>query len=96
MAVDSGACVSVGEPKDFPGHAVRDTPQSLGGEEFAAASGFGIPNLGEMTVPIWTQEDTGRLTSITAAPVVKPLASVKQLCDKGHAVVFSSDGSYIF
>ena len=30
-----------------------------------------------------------------AAPVSKPLGSVKRMCSSGHRVVFDDDGSYI-
>jgi len=30
-----------------------------------------------------------------AAPVSKPLASVKKICQAGHAVVFDDEGSFI-
>ena len=30
-----------------------------------------------------------------AAPVAKPLGSVKHICQAGHSVVFDEDGSYI-
>ena len=30
-----------------------------------------------------------------AAPVSKPLASVKKICQAGHAVIFDEEGSYI-
>ena len=68
--------------------------QSRAGEEFAAASGDPIPNLGGMKVPIITREMTQCLMSVTAAPVLKPLMSVKQLCNSGHAVVFDEEDSY--
>ena len=32
---------------------------------------------------------------ITAAPVTKPLASVKKICQAGHRVIFDEEGSYI-
>ena len=33
--------------------------------------------------------------NVAAAPVLKPLMSVKQLCTSGHAVIFDEEGSYI-
>ena len=50
---------------------------------------------GGMKVPIITRERTQRLMSVTAALVLKPLMSVKQLCTSGHAVIFDEEGSYI-
>ena len=48
-----------------------------------------------MQVPIVTREMTQRMLSVTAAPVTKPLLSVKQLNTTGHRVIFDSDGSFI-
>ena len=48
-----------------------------------------------MSVPIITRELTQRLLSITAAPVTKPLLSVKQLNRLGHYVVFDAERSRI-
>ena len=31
-----------------------------------------------------------------AAPVAKPLGSVKKICQVGHIVVFDHDGSYVY
>ena len=95
LAVDSGACVTVADPDTLPNYMVYETPQSKAGEEFSAASGDGIPNLGAMRIPVVTRENTQRLMNITAAPVVKPLMSVKQLCAMGHIVLFDDDGSFI-
>ena len=95
MAVDSGACATVADPDDLPNYPVVETPQSKAGEAFAAASGDPIPNLGSMKIPIVTRELTQRLMSVTAAPVLKPLMSVKQLCKTGHTVIFDDDASYI-
>ena len=32
---------------------------------------------------------------VTAAPVTKPRASVKKICQAGHKVIFDEEGSYI-
>ena len=65
-------------------------------ENFAAASGDAIPNLGGMSVPVVTREFSRRMMSITAAPVTKPLVSVKQLNSLGYMVVFDDGGSYLY
>ena len=95
LAVDSGACASVADPSSLDGFEVKETAESRAGEQFSAASGDAIPNLGAMVVPIWTQEETMRLMNLTAAPVVKPLLSVRQLCRRKHLVIFDEDGGYI-
>ena len=40
-------------------------------------------------------EETFRGMTFQAAPVSKPLGSVKRICAAGHRVVFDEDGSYI-
>ena len=37
-----------------------------------------------------------RSMNVCAAPVTRPLASVKKICKAGHIVVFDDDGSYIY
>lgn len=94
MAVDSGACDSVADPDQIPCQ-VDDTQASRSGANFASATGEPILNMGEMKVPLMTREGTFRSMRITAAPVTKPLASVKKICQAGHRVVFDEEGSYI-
>ena len=53
-------------------------------------------NLWEQRLPFATAEDSLRAVTFQAASVAKPLGSVDRICDAGHAVVFDSDGSYIF
>ena len=86
--------MTVANPEEIPNYPVSEMPQSKAGEEFVAAAGDPIPNLGGMKVPIITREATQRLMSVTAVPVLKPLMSVKQLYTSGHAVIFD-EGSYI-
>ena len=42
-----------------------------------------------------TMENTLRGMTFQAAPVSKPLGSVKRMCASGHRVIFDDDGSYI-
>ena len=95
FAVDSGACATVADPSELLNYEVKETTASKAGECFTAASGDPIPNLGGMRAPIVTRESTNRLMQATAAPVTKPLLSVKQLCRMGHVVVFEESCSYI-
>ena len=94
MAVDSGACDRVADPTQLPCE-VCETAASKAGSNFASATGEPIPNMGEMKVPLMTREGTCRSMRVTAAPVTKPLASVKKICQAGHKVVFDEEGSYI-
>ena len=44
---------------------------------------------------VFAMEETFRGMTFQAAPVSKPLGSVKRICAAGHRVVFHEDGSYI-
>ena len=94
MAVDSGACDSVADPEQIPCQ-VTDTPASMSGANFASATGEPIPNLGEMKLPLMMREGSYKSMKVTAAPVTKPLASVKKICQAGHRVIFDDEGSFI-
>ena len=94
MAVDSGACETVGDPSQIP-CKVKETDASKRGACFASATGESIPNMGEMTMPMYTREGSFRCMRIQAAPVTKPLASVLRIVHAGHMVVFDAAGSYI-
>ena len=67
---------------------------SISLDAFLSATGEEIPNLGELKIPMLTREDTMRHMTFCAAPVAKPLASVKKMVLAGHRVVFD-DISYI-
>jgi hypothetical protein len=96
LAVDSGACESVVNPDDAPGHEVTDTPESRRGDKLASATGEPIPNLGALTLPMLLRERSLRNMTLCAAQVTRPLASVKKICKAGHMVVFDEEGSYIY
>ena len=96
LAVDSGACESVINPDDAPGHEVMESLESKRGDNFASATGEPIPNLGTLTLPMMLREMSIRSMRLCAAPVTRPLASVKRICKAGHMVIFDDDGSYIY
>ena len=62
---------------------------------YASATGDPIPNLGEQLLPLLTSEGTLRAMTFQAAPVDRPLGSVKRMCDSGHSVVFDGPDSYV-
>ena len=96
MAVDSGACESVIDAEtQLPGYEVMETKASRGGLTYVSAAGEDIPNLGELMVPMVTTENTKRCMKMQVAEVTRPLASVKRMCEAGHAVVFDDEGSFI-
>ena len=95
IAVDSGACDNVISPDDVPEQKVMESSGSKKGENFYSATGEPIPNLGDIKLPMIMREGTARGMLMRAAPVSKPLASVKKICQAGHAVVFDDEGSFI-
>ena len=42
------------------------------------------------------KEGSLRAMSFQAAPIAKPLGSVKKICQAGHIVVLDDEGSYIY
>ena len=96
LAVDSGACESVINPDDAPGHEVTESLESKRGDKFASATGEPIPNLGTMNLPMMLREMSLRSMKLCAAPVTRPLASVEKICKAGHMVIFDDEGSYIY
>ena len=95
MAIDSGAAETVIPHRLVSQHLLKDTDASRGGLCYSSATGQPIPNLGEQCLPLLTMEETFRGMTFHAAPVSKPLGSVKRICAAGHRVVFDEDGSYI-
>ena len=63
---------------------------------YVSATGEPIPNLGEQRLPLATIKGSLRAMTFQAAPVAKPLGSVKKMCQAGHMVVFDDEGSYIY
>ena len=95
MAVDSGAAETVIPHRLVSQHPIKDTNASRAGMCYSSATGEPIPNLGEQRIPLLTMENTLRGMTFQAAPVSKPLGSVKRMCASGHRVMFDDDGSYI-
>ena len=84
------------DPDGAPGHEITETPESRRGKHFASAIGEPIPNLGTVQLPMVLREMSLRSMKLCAAPVTRPLASVKKICKAGHMVIFDEDGSYIY
>ena len=95
LTVDSGAAETVIPHMLVQSHPINETAASRSGLNYASATGDPIPNLGEQKLPLLTSEGSLRGMTFQAAPVDRPLGSVKKMCDANHMVVFDSDGSYI-
>ena len=95
MAIDSGAAETVIPHTLVTEYPIVETERSRSGACYASATGEPIPNLGEQKLPMATEEGSMRAMTFQAAPVAKPLGSVKRICQAGHYVIFDEEGSYI-
>ena len=70
------------------------------GEKYVSASGDEIPNLGEQTLEIQTEDGTDGIFKYQSADVQRPLNAVSGICDgggtDGQLVVFHKWGGYIY
>ncbi len=95
VAVDSGAAETVIPHKLVTSHPIHETDASRAGVNYASATGDPIPNLGEQILALCMREGSLRSMKFQAAPVSRPLASVKRICKAGHRVAFDDEGSFI-
>ena len=95
LAIDSGAAETVILQKIVTDYRILETDKSRSGACYASATEEPIPSLGEQKLPFATEEGSMRAMTFQAAPVAKPLGSVKRICQAGHDVIFDEDGSYI-
>ena len=96
IAIDSGAAATVIPHTMVTEYPIVATAMSEAGVCYVSATGEPIPNLGEQRLPLATVEGSLRAMTFQAAPVAKPLGSVKKMCQAGHMVVFDDEGSYIY
>ena len=95
LAIDSGAAETVIPHTLVTDYPIVETDKSRSGACYASATGEPIPNLGEQRLLLATEEGSMRAMTFQAAPVAKPLGSVKRICQAGHYVIFDEDVSYI-
>ena len=94
--VDSG-CVEHVSPPELARN-VQTTPSegSRLGRKYTVASGDDLPNLGQKTVNVVTEDGKSAMFTTQIADVAKPLTSVGETCDKGNLVIFSATGGAIY
>ena len=95
VAIDSGAAETVIPHRLVGQHPLRDTESARNGTCYASATGQHILNLGEQRLPLLTREGILHGIAFQAAPISKPLGSIKRMCKSGHRVVFEKGASYI-
>ena len=96
IAIESGAAATVIPHTMVTEYPILATAMSEAGVCYVSATGEPIPNLGEQRLPLATVEGSLRAMTFQAAPVAKPLGSVKKMCQAGHVIVFDDEGSYIY
>ena len=94
ITIDSGACDSV-LPKCYMNKLFPMLPKKEG-LRFRAANGTVIENYGRRNLAFKTEGRKGvNCMSFHVTDVKKPLASVSKIVEKGSAVHFTPEGSYI-
>ena len=94
--MDSGAADNVGPPSMAPMVPTVDSPGSLRGQAYIAAGHERIPNLGQQTLNVMTNEGQKATTVYQIAEVTRPLTAVGATCDKGNFVVYGPGGGCIY
>ena len=89
--VDSGACLSVC-PKDF---APEYMTHSCAEKNLFSVQGAKIAHYGMKTVDVAMTDGATGSIAFDVTNVTKPVIAVAALNDKGHAVVFDGENSYI-
>ena len=69
---------------------------SLRGQAYIAAGHERIPNLGQQTLNVVTNEGYETQTVYQIAEVTRPLTAVGTTCDKGNLVVYGPNGGCIY
>ena len=90
--MDSGAAENVGPPTMAPMAPTLDSPGSLRGQAYIAAEQERIPNVGQQTLNVVTNEGYETQTVYQIAEVTRPLTAVGTTCVKGNFVVFGPHG----
>ena len=93
--MDSGASDNCGPPELAPEVPIEESPGSKRGQRYAAAGGKTIENLGQKMVQMKTDLGQDVVGTWQMAEVVRPLNSVKKICEKGNRVIFGSEGGVI-
>ena len=94
--MDSGAAEDVGPPTMAPMVPTLDSPGSMRGQAYIAAGHERIPNSGQQTLNVVTNDGYETQTVYQIAEVTRPLTAVWTTCDKGNFVVYGPYGGCIY
>ena len=92
VGVDSGAAATVIPAKFFADYPLVENEMSRSGACYVTANGMKVRNHGTKSL-IGTVDGVRRGLRASAADVTKALASVSDMVDQGHVVVFSKGRS---
>ena len=84
FAADSGAVDTVMKDEELKMHKKTESQKSKMGVKYKAAGGKEIPNKGQKTLVVETEDGKERKMAVQIADVRKPLASVAKICDQGN------------
>ena len=93
--VDSGAAQCVAPPDMAPGIPILPSAGSRRGQNYLAANGDRMPNVGEQTLNIMTADGGAAALSFQITGVTRPLLAVSELADRGNRVIFGKNGGVI-
>ena len=96
VVMDSGAAAPVAPKTMASWIPIVPSEGSKRGQHYIAANGERIPNLGERTLDLVTDEGSAAVAKFNVAEVNRPLCSITAVCDKGNEVVFRRDGGTIY
>ena len=89
--MDSGASDSCAPPSLAPEVEIRESVGSRTGQNYNAASGKSLSNLGKCLHRV-TEEGKHIRGTWQIADISRPLSSVRQICKKGNRVIFGMHG----
>ena len=94
--MDSGAAKSMAPPSMAMGVRIEASEMSSKGQSFIIAGDGRIPNQGQQSLRIITNEGRQGRTCCQIGEVNRPLTSITQTCDARNEVTFASDGGHIY
>ena len=93
--MDSGASDCCAPPELAPEVPIEESAGSRRGQKYSTAGGKSLENLGQKTVQMVTNGGDPTLGTWQMVEVMRPLTSVKKVCDRGNRVIFGSGGGII-
>jgi hypothetical protein len=94
--MDSGATVTVRNPKICAAYQMVEGPAAKAGTMYEIADGTFIPNLGEKTAAVVNVNGTIALKSNQCANVSHNLTAVRQEMKANKTVIFDNEGCFTF